>query len=135
MCIRDRSIAEEMACPQAQHPELAAELDALATAHGVSLLGTGVNPGLSMDTLVVALTAGCHEVTSIEASRVNDLSPYGPTVMRTQGVGLTPEQFAAGVADGSVDGHIGFPESARMISDAIGLGIDRIEQRLSLIHI
>lgn len=123
------SIAEEMACPEAQHPDLAAELDALARTHGVSLLGTGVNPGLSMDTLVVALTAGCHEVTSIEASRVNDLSPYGPTVMRTQGVGLTPEQFAAGVADGSVDGHIGFPESARMISDALGLGIDRIEQR------
>lgn len=123
------SIAEEMAAPEAQHPELAAELDALATAHGVTLLGTGVNPGLSMDTLVVALTAGCHEVTSIEASRVNDLSPYGPTVMRTQGVGLTPEEFARGVADGTVDGHIGFPESARMISDAVGLGIDRIEQR------
>lgn len=123
------SIAEEMAAPEAQHPDLAAELDELARAHGVTLLGTGVNPGLSMDTLVVALTAGCHEVTAIEASRVNDLSPYGPTVMRTQGVGLTPQQFAAGVADGSVDGHIGFPESARLISDAVGLGIDRIEQR------
>ncbi len=123
------SIAEEMACPEAQNPELAAELDALAREHGVSILGTGVNPGLSMDLLVVALSAGCHEVTSIEASRVNDLAPYGPTVMRTQGVGLTPQEFEAGVADGSVDGHIGFPESARMISDALGLGIDRIEQR------
>lgn len=123
------SIAEEMACPQAQNPELAAELDQLAHEHGVTVLGTGVNPGLSMDLLVVALTAGCHEVTSIEASRVNDLSPYGPTVMRTQGVGLTPEEFERGVADGSVDGHIGFPESARMISDALGLGIDRIEQK------
>ncbi|WP_219105916.1 2,4-diaminopentanoate dehydrogenase [Austwickia sp. TVS 96-490-7B] len=123
------SIAEEMSCAVAQNPELAEELDALATAHGVSVVGTGVNPGLSMDTLVVALTAGCHDVTAIEATRVNDLSPYGPTVMRTQGVGLTPEEFDKGVADGSVDGHIGFPESARMISDAIGLGVDRIEQR------
>ncbi|GAB77449.1 4-hydroxy-tetrahydrodipicolinate reductase [Austwickia chelonae] len=123
------SIAEEMASPEAQNPELAAELDELAKANGVTLLGTGVNPGLSMDLLVVALTAGCHQVTSVEARRVNDLSPYGPTVMRTQGVGLTPEEFAAGVEDGSVDGHIGFPESARMISDALGLDIDRIEQR------
>lgn len=123
------SIAEEMASPEAQSPELAKELDELAKANGVSIIGTGVNPGLSMDMLVVALTAGCHEVTSIEASRVNDLSPYGPTVMRTQGVGLSEEEFLKGVEDGSVDGHIGFPESARMISDALGLGVDRIEQR------
>lgn len=123
------SIAEEMASPEAQSPEAARELDDLAKANGVSIIGTGVNPGLSMDTLVVALTAGCLEVTSIEATRVNDLSPYGPTVMRTQGVGLSEEEFLAGVEDGSVDGHIGFPESARMISDALGLGIDRIEQK------
>lgn len=123
------SIAEEMASPEAQSPEEAKELDALAKEHGVSIIGTGVNPGLSMDMLVVALTAGCHEVTSIEATRVNDLSPYGPTVMRTQGVGLSEAEFLTGVEDGSVDGHIGFPESAQMISDSLGLGIDRIEQK------
>lgn len=123
------SIAEEMASPEAASPEEATELDALAKEHGVSIIGTGVNPGLSMDMLVVALTAGCHDVTSIEATRVNDLSPYGPTVMRTQGVGLSEEEFRTGVEDGSVDGHIGFPESAQMISDALGLGIDRIEQK------
>lgn len=123
------SIAEEMSSPEAQSPELAAELDRLAKENGVSIIGTGVNPGLSMDTLVVAMTAGCHEVTSIVAERVNDLSPYGATVMRTQGVGLTEEEFLKGVEDGTVDGHIGFPESAKMISDALGLGIDRIEQK------
>lgn len=123
------SIAEEMASPEAQSPELAKELDELAKKNGVSILGTGVNPGLSMDMLVVAMTAGCHNVKSIEATRVNDLSPYGPTVMRTQGVGLSEEEFKKGVEDGSVDGHIGFPESAKMISDALGLGIDRIEQK------
>ncbi|MGL5406061.1 MAG: 2,4-diaminopentanoate dehydrogenase [Propionibacteriaceae bacterium] len=123
------SIAEEMSSPEAQNPELAAELDRIAKENGVSIVGTGVNPGLSMDTLVVMLTSGCHEVTSIEAERVNDLSPYGPTVMRTQGVGLSVEEFEKGVADGSVDGHIGFPESAKMISDALGLGVDRIEQK------
>lgn len=123
------SIAEEMSSPEAQSPELAEQLDKIAKDNGVSIIGTGVNPGLSMDMLVVALTAGCHEITSIEAERVNDLSPYGPTVMRTQGVGLSEEEFLKGVEDGSVDGHIGFPESARMISDALGLGVDRIEQK------
>lgn len=122
------SIAEEMADPWAQSPELADELHALALKHGVSVLGTGVNPGFVLDLLVVVLTGGNHTVERIEASRVNDLSPYGPTVMRTQGVGTTPEAFKAGVADGSIVGHVGFPESIHMISDALGLGVDRIEQ-------
>lgn len=122
------SIAEEMSAPEAQSPELAAEIDALARKHGVTILGTGVNPGFVLDLLVVALSGVCHKVERIEASRVNDLSPYGPTVMKTQGVGTTPEEFAKGVADGSIVGHVGFPESIRMISDALGLGVDRIEQ-------
>ncbi|HNR46286.1 MAG TPA: 2,4-diaminopentanoate dehydrogenase [Anaerolineaceae bacterium] len=122
------SIAEEMADPYAQSPALAAELDQLAKKHGVSVLGTGVNPGFVLDLLVVLLSGGNHRVERIEASRINDLSPYGPTVMRTQGVGTTPEAFRAGVADGSIVGHVGFPESIHMISDALGLGVDRIEQ-------
>ena len=122
------SIAEELAAPEAQNPALAAELDALAKANGVSLLGTGVNPGFVLDLLVVTLSGVCHDVERIEASRVNDLSPYGPTVMKTQGVGTTPEQFAAGVKDGSIVGHVGFPESIRMISDALGLGVTRIQE-------
>jgi 4-hydroxy-tetrahydrodipicolinate reductase len=122
------SIAEELSAPEAQSPELAAEIDALAKKHGVSILGTGVNPGFVLDLLVVALSGVCHKVERIEASRVNDLSPYGPTVMKTQGVGTTPEEFAKGVADGSIVGHVGFPESIRMISDALGLGVTRIEQ-------
>lgn len=122
------SIAEEMSTPEAQNPELAKELDELAKANGVSILGTGVNPGYVLDLMVVMLTGGCHNVERIEASRVNDLSPYGPTVMETQGVGTSPEAFRAGVAAGTIVGHVGFPESIRMISDAIGLGVDRIEE-------
>lgn len=122
------SIAEEMSDVEAQSPDLDKELDDLAKEHGVTVLGTGVNPGFVLDLLVVTLTAGCQSVERVEASRVNDLSPYGPTVMETQGVGLTPEAFRSGVADGSIVGHVGFPESIHMISDALGLGVDRIEQ-------
>jgi 4-hydroxy-tetrahydrodipicolinate reductase len=117
-----------MADPEAQNPALAAEIDALAKENGVSVLGTGVNPGFVLDLLIVTLTGGCHSVERVEASRVNDLSPYGPTVMKSQGVGTTPEEFQAGVADGSIVGHVGFPESIHMISEALGLGIDHIEQ-------
>jgi hypothetical protein len=122
------SIGEEMADPYAQNPELAKGLDELAKKHGVTVLGTGVNPGFVMDLLVIALTGGCHSVERIEAVRCNDLSPYGPTVMKSQGVGATPEAFRSAVANATIAGHVGFSESIHMISDALGLGIDRIEQ-------
>lgn len=41
-----------------------------------------------------------------------------------------PRSSKAGVADGSIVGHVGFPESIRLISDALGLGVDSIEQHI-----
>jgi len=122
------TITEELADPEAQSPQLAAEIDTLAKKNGVSVLGTGVNPGFVLDLLIVTLTGGCLSVERIEASRVNDLSPYGQMVMKSQGIGTTPEAFKAGVADGTIVGHVGFPESIHMISQALGLGVDRIEE-------
>ena len=52
------STAEEMSFPMAQEPELSAEMDKLAKEHGVSILGTGINPGLMMDLLAICLS-GC----------------------------------------------------------------------------
>lgn len=114
------STAEEMAYPQAQEPELAAELDRIAKENGVTVLGTGINPGLIMDLLVIALTGACIDVESIRAERVNNLSPFGPSVMKGQGVGLKVDEFNKKVEDGTLDGHVGFPESIKMITDALG---------------
>jgi 4-hydroxy-tetrahydrodipicolinate reductase len=122
------TIAEEMAFPQAQNPQLAEQLNALAKRNGVSILGTGINPGFVLDTLIIAMTGVCLDVQSIKARRVNDLSPFGPTVMNTQGVGTTPEQFAAGVKAGTIVGHVGFIESMQMIASALGWELDEIEQ-------
>jgi 4-hydroxy-tetrahydrodipicolinate reductase len=122
------TIAEEMAMPEAQQPELARKLDELAKKNGVSVLGTGINPGFILDAQVVMLSAACLNVQRIEAARINDLSPFGPTVMKTQGVGTTPEEFERGIKSGEIVGHIGFPESIKMIAQALGLKIDRIEE-------
>ncbi|MEN6430174.1 MAG: 2,4-diaminopentanoate dehydrogenase [Coriobacteriales bacterium] len=122
------SIAEKLSFPWASDPEWADRFDALAKEHGVSILGTGINPGFILDALVVMWTSVCLQVDRIEAKRVNDLSPFGPTVMRTQGVGTTVEEFYAGVADGSIVGHIGFPESIHLIGRALGWQIDHIEE-------
>ena len=121
-------IAEKLAYPWASDPEWAERFDALAEEHGVSILGTGVNPGFILDALVVMWTSISLTIDRIEAQRVNDLSPFGPTVMRTQGVGTTVEEFERGVADGTIVGHIGFPESIQLIARAVGWKIDRIEE-------
>ncbi len=122
------SIAEEMAYPSMADPKAASEINLLARKANKTVLGTGVNPGFILDTLVIALTGACIEVESIHARRVNDLSPFGPTVMKTQGVGTTPEEFAAGIEDGTIVGHVGFPESMAMIARALGWKLDGIEQ-------
>jgi hypothetical protein len=121
-------IAEKISYPWASDPERGDLFDRVAREHGVSCLGTGINPGFVLDALVVMWSSICLRVDSIEASRVNDLSPFGPTVMISQGVGTTVEEFERGVTDGSIVGHIGFPESIMLIARALGWTIDRIEE-------
>ncbi len=123
------STAEEMSYPKAQNPELAEELNKIAKENGVTILGTGINPGLMMDLLVVALTGAMTEVEHIKAERVNSLSPFGHAVMEEQGVGITKEEFLSKTATGELSGHVGFSESIEMITDAIGWKLDKpIEQ-------
>jgi 4-hydroxy-tetrahydrodipicolinate reductase len=120
------SSAEEMSYPQAQQPELAKQLDEIAKENGVSILGTGINPGLIMDLLVVVMTGCCESVDHIISRRVNSLSPFGPTVMQEQGIGITVDEFKKGVETGHLAGHVGFQESIGMISDAIGWKVDKV---------
>ncbi|MBN2557902.1 MAG: NADP-binding protein [Clostridia bacterium] len=122
--------AEEMAYPKAQQPKLAHEIDEIARANGVTVLGTGINPGLIMDLLVICLTGCMEEVTHIEARRVNSLSPFGITVMEEQGVGITEDEFNKRVLQKSMAGHVGFSESINMIADAIGWKLERFEQQM-----
>ena len=72
------SIAEEMACPAAEAPALAGELHQLAIDNGVSVLGTGINPGFVLDLLVITLS-GVNQTshscpTSKNVSRSSELS-------------------------------------------------------------
>lgn len=126
------STAEEMAYPKAQEPELTAELNRIAKANGVSVLGTGINPGLIMDLLVVCLTGACVSVDSVEAKRVNNLSPFGPVVMHEQGVGITMAEYEERSRAGKLAGHVGFSESVKMIADALGWELsEKVGQSMS----
>ncbi len=122
------TMAEEMAWPWAQNEELADKIDALAKMRGVTVLGTGINPGFVLDYLILALSGTCEHVESIEAARVNDLAPFGKSVMVEQGVGISVEEFDRRMAEGSLAGHVGFPESMSMIAEGIGVELVEIEE-------
>ena len=122
--------AEEMAYPYVNEPDLASKLDEIAKKNGVSLLGTGINPGLIMDLLVVCLTGCMQEVDHVTARRINSLSPFGPAVMEEQGVGLSVEKFNELNARNEMAGHVGFKESVGMISDALGFKLEKFEQQI-----
>lgn len=124
------TIAEEMAYPKAQEPELTKKLDEIARKNGVSILGTGINPGLVMDLLAICLSGCMTDVESVFCERVNSLSPYGASVMTEQGIGITVDEFEKGVNEGTLAGHVGFAESIGMISDAMGLSVDKFEQSM-----
>ena len=120
--------AEQMAYPAAQEPELAKQLDEIAKANGVSVLGTGINPGHIMDLLVLVMTGCMVDVEHILSKRVNSLSPFGPTVMEEQGIGISKEEFEARKADGTMAGHVGFAESVGMMADGLGLTVEEFSQ-------
>ena len=123
--------AEEAADPYLADAEIAIRLDLLAREHDVSICGTGVNPGLIFDALVLTLL-GAHEANvDIVVRRTVDISGFGGTVLRLIGIGLSPDEFGAGVSSGSVLGHAGFPQSMSLVAKAIGIVIDQIDRDLS----
>ena len=120
---------EEAAYPSRANRRLAARLDAAARKAKVAVLGTGVNPGFTMDALPIALTAVCERVTSIEVLRVQDARIRRLPFQQKIGAGLTREQFAHRVEAGTVR-HVGFTESIQMIADAMSWKLDRVTDEI-----
>lgn len=122
--------AEEAAYPWATDAETADRLDALARSRGVSILGAGLNPGFAFDALVLTACGAVPEVESLLVERVVDLSGFGEVVLRRIGVGHDRESFERGRHSGAVTGHIGFPQSMRVVAAQLGVRIDHIETKL-----
>jgi len=121
------STCEELSYPFLKHPDIAKALDRRARKKGVSVLGTGVNPGFVMDTLAITATGVCQDVKKISAFRIQDASVRRLPFQKKIGAGLTVEEFKAKVAEGTIR-HVGFAESIAMIAAAMGWKLDRIEE-------
>jgi hypothetical protein len=121
------SACEELSYPFRKHPDLAAKLDEAAKESGVTILGTGINPGFVMDKLLLGLSAACQRVDHAKAVRIVDASKRRIPLQKKVGVGLTVEEFQQRVTEGSVK-HVGLPESVAMLSDGLGLDVDTITE-------
>ncbi|MGE3841165.1 MAG: dihydrodipicolinate reductase [Vicinamibacterales bacterium] len=119
------STTEELAYPAGKNRRLAARVDAMARKGRVAVLGTGVNPGFTMDALPIMLTSVCEEVRSIRIDRVQNASSRRLPFQQKIGAGLTTDEFQARVRAGSVR-HVGLTESITMIADAFGWKLDRV---------
>lgn len=123
------STCEELSYPWDDHPAEAMELDALAKAHNVTVLGTGVNPGFVMDTLALVLSGVCQEIKSIRIERVVDTSKRRLQLQRKTGAGVTVQEFQQRVQAGTLR-HVGLPESLRMVAAGLGWHLDKVQDTI-----
>jgi len=120
------STCEELSYPYASETKLAKKLDSLAKQHDVTVLGTGINPGFLMDTLVITLTAPCQKIDKIEVVRIMNAATRRLPFQRKIGAGLTVEEFKEKIEKKQITGHVGLEQSVAMIANALGWKLKKI---------
>ena len=119
------STCEDLAYADLSTPELARRIDARARAAGITVVGTGVNPGFVMDRLPLTLAAACVRVDHVRVTRIVDAAKRRVPLRAKVGAGLTVEEFRAGVAARRL-GHRGFAESCALVGLGLGFVLDDI---------
>jgi hypothetical protein len=120
------STCEELSYPYVSEPKLAEKLDAIAKKHQVTVLGTGINPGFLMDTLVITLTAPCERIDKIEVIRIMNAATRRLPFQKKIGAGLTAQEFQQKIQKKQITGHVGLEQSIAMIASALAWKLDDI---------
>jgi 4-hydroxy-tetrahydrodipicolinate reductase len=123
------STTEELAYPWWNQKALSKKIDAAARKAKVAVVGTGVNPGFTMDALPITLTGVCEDVKAIAVNRIQDARSRRLPFQQKIGCGLTKAEFQARVDAGSVR-HVGLTESIAMIAAAMGWKLDRVTDEI-----
>jgi 4-hydroxy-tetrahydrodipicolinate reductase len=119
------STCEDLAYADLSAPEMARRIDGRAREGGVTVIGTGVNPGFVMDRLPLTLAAACVRVEHVHVTRIVDAAKRRLPLRAKVGAGLTVQEFEAGVA-ARLLGHRGFAESCALVGLGLGLPLDDI---------
>ena len=120
------SICEELAYPSFVDAALSAKYDEMCKNHGVTMLGTGINPGFLMDMRASVLTAACREVQKVEVTRRMDATPRRQPFQKKIGAGMNVEDYQRATASGEITGHVGLEISVCLIADALGWDLDEV---------
>jgi len=120
------SSCEELSFPYLLNEGLAKKLDAVAKEHGVTVLGTGINPGFLMDALPLVLTAPCVEVRRVKVVRKLNAGSRRVPFQKKVGAGMAPEEFKEALRTGRISGHVGLGESISMIAAGLGWKLDEL---------
>jgi 2,4-diaminopentanoate dehydrogenase len=123
------STCEQLVYPQAADPAIAERLNAVALAHGRTLLGAGINPGFLLDALVLVLTGVCTVVRSVHVRRVVDTNARRIPLQRKAGVGMTKAEFVA-LAEAGRIGHVGLRQSALLVAGRLGWQVDDYTEQI-----
>jgi hypothetical protein len=123
--------AEEAAYPWQYDEEIAHELHTRAMENQVTILGAGFNPGFAFDAMAITASGVVPHVTSLRVERVVDLSGFSATILRRLGIGYSAADFEVGIDSGSITGHIGFPQSMRIVARQMGVSISEIQRSIS----
>ena len=121
------STCEELAYPAAQHLELADRLQDLAEREGVTILGTGINPGYAMDALGLFFSAACQHVERISITRRVDAGTRRLPLQKKIGAGLTVDEFKR-LVDAKTVRHVGLMESVFMLAAGLGWTLDAYDE-------
>jgi 4-hydroxy-tetrahydrodipicolinate reductase len=137
-CIRNGfnvlSTCETLSYPYYRYPELSEELDSLAKKYEKTILGSGINPGFLLDSLIVTLSAPFTEVRRITAVRSIDALKRREPFQKKVGVGMEYEEVERLLEDGKISGHVGFAESVLLISKAMGFRPDRVVEGQEIVR-
>lgn len=120
------STCEELSYPYLSEPELAKKLEALGVKYAMSFLGTGINPGFLMDTLVITLTGVCQRIDKIKVERVMNAATRRIPFQKKVGAGLTTTEFKKRMDTKQITGHVGLEQSIAMIAAALQWQLDKI---------
>jgi len=121
------STCEELSYPYATNPKAAEEINKLAKEHNVTVLGTGINPGFLMDTLVIVLTGVCRDIRQIMVKRVMNAATRRIPFQKKIGAGLTVEEFKEKIRANIITSHVGLEQSIAMIAAALGWKLQNIQ--------
>jgi len=120
------STCETLAYPYYRYPVLARLLDERARLRNVVILGTGINPGFLLDTLLIVLSSSVPVVKSIRAIRSLDAAKRREAFRKKIGVNENPEVVKAKLRSGELTGHVGYAESVLLIADAAKLNLTKV---------